>query len=88
MDELTKLAKLITDSINTWCDEELIDLFLDDSITWDDGYNTLCSRAEKIAYLKKHNLFDLRSLHRSQKIKYVSPITLALNYNKETGELE
>ena len=27
-------------------------------------------------------------MNRSQKIKYVSPITLALNYNKKTGELE
>lgn len=60
LSELRKLTKLMTDSIDTWCDEELIDLFLDDSITWEHGIEGLCNRKEKIAYLKKHDLFDLR----------------------------
>jgi len=63
MDKVTKLAKLMTDSIYTWCSEELIDLFLDDSISWEHGMHGLCSREEKIAYLKKHDLFDLRSIN-------------------------
>lgn len=56
--KVTNLAKLMSDTLYTWCDEELIDLFLDDSITWEENNKTFCSRSEKITYLE-NNGFDL-----------------------------
>ncbi len=38
--------------------------------------------------IESANAVDRFRLNRSQKMKYVSPIKLALNYNKETGKLE
>ena len=69
MDKVTKLAKLMADTLYTWADEELVDLFLDPSITWDywknhitNGcFHSLSTRAEKIAYLKKQG-FDIKEL--------------------------
>jgi len=70
MDKVTKLAKLMSDTLYTWSDEELLDLFLDSSISWEEGSNLycnsiqhwpLCTRAEKIAYLEKQG-FNIKEL--------------------------
>ena len=53
MDKVTKLAELMSETIYTWCDEELISLFLDDSITWEHGNESFCSRKEKLSHLNK-----------------------------------